>query len=219
MEGAAVAQVAEQEGVPWLVLRVISDGADEAAAESFEDFVKRYEQQAWRLIEALLQRCNPRPQAHDALLNRLLRYGLVGGTAAAVHIGVLLLLGQWMSLSLANPIAGRLCGGLSRPCPAHLPGRDRRSPVRPALAAAAVRGQPQCLRPAAAAQGANAGAGVHTHAAECPDLEPSSSLQCQARQNQNGQPPLLHADDLPGVDAAILDSGGSLLVNGPSARC
>ena len=62
MEGAAVAQVAEQEGVPWLVLRVISDGADEAAAQSFEDFVKRYEQQAWRLIEALLQRCHNTPE-------------------------------------------------------------------------------------------------------------------------------------------------------------
>ena len=62
MEGAAVAQVAEQEGVPWLVLRVISDGADETAAQSFEDFVKRYEQQAWRLIEALLQRCKDAPR-------------------------------------------------------------------------------------------------------------------------------------------------------------
>ena len=49
-------------GVPWLVLRVISDGADEAAAQSFEDFVKRYEEKAWRLIEALLQRCNDTPQ-------------------------------------------------------------------------------------------------------------------------------------------------------------
>ena len=39
------------------------------------------------------------------LLNRVLRYGVVGGTAAAVHISVLLLLGPWMSLSLANPIA------------------------------------------------------------------------------------------------------------------
>ena len=39
------------------------------------------------------------------LLNRLLRYGVVGGTAAAVHVGVLLLLGQRMILSLANPIA------------------------------------------------------------------------------------------------------------------
>ena len=62
MEGAAVAQVAEQEGIPWLVLRVISDGADETAAQSFEDFVKRYEQQAWRLIEALLQRCKDAPR-------------------------------------------------------------------------------------------------------------------------------------------------------------
>ena len=62
MEGAAVAQVAEQEGVPWLVLRVISDSADETAAQSFEDFVKRYEQQAWRLIESLLQRCKDAPR-------------------------------------------------------------------------------------------------------------------------------------------------------------
>ena len=30
---------------------------------------------------------------------------VVGGTAAAVHLGVLLLLGQLISLSLANPIA------------------------------------------------------------------------------------------------------------------
>ena len=44
------------------MLRVISDGADEAAAQSFEDFVKRYEQPAWRLIEALLQRCNDAPR-------------------------------------------------------------------------------------------------------------------------------------------------------------
>ena len=43
-------------------LRVISDGADETAAQSFEDFVKRYEQQAWRLIEALLQRCKDAPR-------------------------------------------------------------------------------------------------------------------------------------------------------------
>ena len=62
MEGAAVAQVAEQERVPWLVLRVISDSADETAAQSFEDFIKLYEQKAWQLIKALLQRCGDSPQ-------------------------------------------------------------------------------------------------------------------------------------------------------------
>ena len=60
MEGGAVAQVAEQEGVPWLVLRVISDGADEAAAQSFSDFVQVYDQRAWSLIEALLKRLSTR---------------------------------------------------------------------------------------------------------------------------------------------------------------
>jgi adenosylhomocysteine nucleosidase len=62
MEGAAVAQVAEQEGIPWLVLRVISDGADANAAQSFGDFVQRYDRRAWSLIQALLSRAE---QAHQ----------------------------------------------------------------------------------------------------------------------------------------------------------
>ncbi len=37
-------------------------------------------------------------------LNRVLRYVLVEGPAAAVHMGMLLL-DRWISLSLANPIA------------------------------------------------------------------------------------------------------------------
>ena len=115
------------------------------------------------------------------LLNRLLRYGLVGGAAAAVHIIVLLLLGPWMSLSLANPIAflaASIAGYLGH---ALLTFREETggAPVRPSLAAAAVRGQPQCLRPPTAAPGPDPGAGVHTHAAECRDLEPSGPLQCQ----------------------------------------
>lgn len=63
MEGASMAQVAEQEGVPWLVLRVISDGADESAAQTFSDFVQAYDKRAWQLIEALLAQVNlaPRP--------------------------------------------------------------------------------------------------------------------------------------------------------------
>ena len=91
-----------------------------------------------------------------------------------------------MSLSLANPIAflaASVAGYLGHALLTKME-------VRPALAAAAVRGQPQCLRPAAAAQGANAGAGVHTHAAECPDLA------------------LLHADDLGG--SRVRPHGGIL---------
>ena len=62
MEGAAVAQVAEQEGMPWLVLRVISDGADASAAQSFGDFIQRYDRRAWCLIQALLLRAKQAPQ-------------------------------------------------------------------------------------------------------------------------------------------------------------
>ena len=39
------------------------------------------------------------------LLQKVGRYGAVGLVAAAVHAGILLLLSQWISLSLANPIA------------------------------------------------------------------------------------------------------------------
>ena len=46
--------------MPWLLLRVISDGADDGAAQSFTDFVKVYEQRAWGLIEALLNRLDQR---------------------------------------------------------------------------------------------------------------------------------------------------------------
>jgi adenosylhomocysteine nucleosidase len=62
MEGAAVAQVAEQEGMAWLVLRVISDGADASAAQSFGDFIQMYDRRAWRLLQALLSRIEQAPE-------------------------------------------------------------------------------------------------------------------------------------------------------------
>ena len=55
MEGAAVAQVAYQEKVPFVILRTISDSADEEAATSFDIFLKKYKLRSWFLIECLLK--------------------------------------------------------------------------------------------------------------------------------------------------------------------
>ena len=41
MEGAAFAQVAEQEKIDWLILRVISDSADENSAKDWEENVHK----------------------------------------------------------------------------------------------------------------------------------------------------------------------------------
>ena len=61
MEGAAVAQVAYQERVPFLIVRVISDGADNSADQTFTDFLKSYERFSWDLIYALLKRYKDAP--------------------------------------------------------------------------------------------------------------------------------------------------------------
>ena len=54
MEGASFAQVATQEKVPWLILRVISDNADESAPAKFNQFMKEYNKNSWVIIESLL---------------------------------------------------------------------------------------------------------------------------------------------------------------------
>ena len=163
------------------------------------------------------------------MLNRLLRYGLVGGTAAAVHIGVLLLLGPWMSLSLANPIAflaASVAGYLGH---ALLTFREetggRQFARRWLLLQYGVNLSVCALLPLLKAQTLVL---VFTPTLlNALSWSRAARFSAQARQNQNGQPPLLHADDLglsQGVDAAILDlaqsgrlQGASLLVNGPSA--
>ncbi len=55
MEGAAVAQVAEQENIPWAVIRVISDNANEAAPENFSEFLKSYEKNSSKIVRLLFE--------------------------------------------------------------------------------------------------------------------------------------------------------------------
>ena len=54
MEGASVAQVSYLESIPFLAIRVISDQADDNAAQSFNNFIKSYKQESWNLIKSLL---------------------------------------------------------------------------------------------------------------------------------------------------------------------
>ena len=55
MEGAAVAQVAYQEEIPWILIRVISDCADKTAVQNFNDFLDDYSKFSWNLIEVILK--------------------------------------------------------------------------------------------------------------------------------------------------------------------
>jgi len=55
MEGAAVAQVAEQELIPWIVIRVISDNADDSAPNNFIEFLDKYKKFSSKIIEEILE--------------------------------------------------------------------------------------------------------------------------------------------------------------------
>ena len=57
MEGAAIAQIATQENIPWLVVRTISDSADDEASKTFLSFLKRYKKLSWFFINNLLESC------------------------------------------------------------------------------------------------------------------------------------------------------------------
>ena len=55
MEGAAFAQVACQEGIPWLVIRTISDNANGLAAQDFTDFLYEYKFESNKLLNILIK--------------------------------------------------------------------------------------------------------------------------------------------------------------------
>ena len=57
MEGAAIAQIATQENVPWLVVRTISDSADDEASQDFTSFLERYKKLSWFFIKNFLESC------------------------------------------------------------------------------------------------------------------------------------------------------------------
>ena len=54
MEGAAVAQVASQEGIPWVIIRVICDEANSDAAQNFSEFLELYKENSWYLLNNIL---------------------------------------------------------------------------------------------------------------------------------------------------------------------
>ena len=58
MEGAAVAQVAIQENIPFVIIRVISDNANEDSEIDFNKFLGDYKIQSWELINAILLEIN-----------------------------------------------------------------------------------------------------------------------------------------------------------------
>ena len=54
MEGGAFAQVARQEKIDWIILRVISDDANDSAHNDFNRFLRDYKTKSWDLICAFL---------------------------------------------------------------------------------------------------------------------------------------------------------------------
>ena len=55
MEGAAIGQVAYLNKIPFLIIRAISDKADNSASMDYEEFVKQAIKHTINLIEAILQ--------------------------------------------------------------------------------------------------------------------------------------------------------------------
>ncbi|CAG5085557.1 MTA/SAH nucleosidase [Thermobacillus xylanilyticus] len=56
MEGAAVAQVCAMNGVPFVIIRSMSDRADGGAPDSFEAFTIEASNRSYRLVESMIMR-------------------------------------------------------------------------------------------------------------------------------------------------------------------
>jgi len=66
MEGAAVAQVCHEHGIPFSIIRTISDSADETAAEDFPNFLKTVAgPYALAVVEGFLRQLGAPPLLHD----------------------------------------------------------------------------------------------------------------------------------------------------------
>ena len=61
MEGASVAQVAKQEKIPFQIIRVISDEANENSSEDFSKFLIKYNYHSSKLISALIENIGSLP--------------------------------------------------------------------------------------------------------------------------------------------------------------
>ena len=55
MEGAAIAHVAFAAGKPCLVIRTMSDCADDDADATYDDFIERAADQSARIVLAMLE--------------------------------------------------------------------------------------------------------------------------------------------------------------------
>ena len=61
MEGGSVAQVAKQENIPFQIIRVISDEANENSSEDFSKFLIKYNNHSAKLISALIENIESLP--------------------------------------------------------------------------------------------------------------------------------------------------------------
>ncbi len=55
MEGASVAQVAIQEKIPWQILRVISDSANDSSQKDFEEFLEIYQKNSANIVKIFIE--------------------------------------------------------------------------------------------------------------------------------------------------------------------